>query len=132
MDAAEVHQALVGLTPFTAESVAEGLRYIDPDVVDHRGGTFGDHHGIDAWRDKWEMMARGEFFADFRDVAVRVEQNVSDGEISVNRYTSSGTQISTGRRYAVTSMDMIRVQDGRVVEHWALQDVTAKAAQLGG
>ncbi|MBE1502506.1 putative SnoaL-like aldol condensation-catalyzing enzyme [Amycolatopsis lexingtonensis] len=130
MDAAEVHRRLVALTPFTAESVAEGLRYIDPDVVDHRGGAGGDHHGIDAWRAKWEAMLDGGIFAGFRDIGVRVEQNVADGEFSVNRYTSTRTEIASGRRYAVTSMDMIRIRDGRVVEHWALMDVTARAAQL--
>ncbi|WP_372666875.1 ester cyclase [Amycolatopsis kentuckyensis] len=130
MDAAEVHRRLIALTPFTAESVAEGLRYIDPDVVDHRGGAGGDHHGIDAWRAKWEAMLDGGIFAGFRDIGVRVEQNVAAGEFSVNRYTSTGTEIATGRSYAVTSMDMIRVRDGRVVEHWALMDVTDRAAQL--
>ncbi|MFJ9786026.1 nuclear transport factor 2 family protein [Amycolatopsis sp. NPDC101161] len=130
MDAAEVHRRLVALTPFTAESVEEGLRYIDPEVVDHRGGAGGDHHGIDAWRAKWEAMLDGGIFAGFRDIGVRVEQNVAAGEFSVNRYTSTGTEISTGRGYAVTSMDMIRVRDGRVVEHWALMDVTDRAAQL--
>jgi predicted SnoaL-like aldol condensation-catalyzing enzyme len=123
-----VHARLIEL--WTAGRFAEGLRYIDPEVVDHRGGAGGDHHGIDAWRAKWEAMAAGDFFADFRDVTVRVERNVADGEFSVNRYTSSGTQLSTGRSYAVTSIDMIRVRDGRVVEHWALMDVTARAAQL--
>ncbi|WIX74836.1 ester cyclase [Amycolatopsis carbonis] len=63
-------------------------------------------------------------------MAVRVEQNVSDGEFSENRYTSTGTQVSTGRSYAVTSMDMVRVHDGRIVEHWAIMDVTDRAAQL--
>jgi len=127
MTPSAVHARLVEL--WTTGRLTEGLRYIDPDVVDHRGAG-GDHHGIDAWRAKWAAMADGDFFADFRDVTVRVEQNVADGEYSVNRYTSSGTQISTGRSYAVTSMDMIRVRDGRVVEHWALTDVTARDAQL--
>ncbi|MEV6646608.1 nuclear transport factor 2 family protein [Amycolatopsis sp. NPDC051371] len=128
MTPAEVHARLIEL--WTAGRLDDGLSYLDPDVVDHRGGAGGDHHGIDAWRAKWEAMAGGAFFADFRDVAVRVERNVADGEFSVNRYTSSGTQLSTGRSYAVTSMDMIRVRDGLVVEHWALMDVTARAAQL--
>ena len=113
MTPSEVHARLVEL--WTAGRFEEGLRYIDPDVVDHRGGTAGDHHGVDAWRAKWDQKA---------DVAVKIEQNVSEGEFSVNRYTSSGPG------YAVTSMDMIRVRDGRVVEHWALMDVTARAAQL--
>jgi len=128
--ASEVHARLIDLWPLTRDRIDEALRYIDPGVVDHRGGAGGDHHGIDAWRAKWEAMAGGGFFAGFRDVTVKVEQNVADGEFSVNRYTSSGTQLSTGRSYAVTSMDMIRVRDGRVVEHWALMDVTARAAQL--
>ena len=109
----EVHARLVEL--WTAGRFEEGLRHIDPDVVDHRGGTAGDHHGIDAWRAKWNQKS---------DVTVKIEQNVSDGEFSVNRYTSSGPG------YVVTSMDMVRVRDGRVVEHWALMDVTARAAQL--
>ncbi|MFI5612792.1 ester cyclase [Amycolatopsis sp. NPDC051903] len=124
---AEVHRRIV-----EAAFTEEGLQYLDPDVVDHRGGAGGDHVGIAAWREKWAAISRGEFLADVRDLSVRVEQNVSDGEFSVNRYTSSGTQISTGRRYAVTSMDMIRVRGGRIVEHWALMDVTARAAQLRG
>ncbi|MEV4599626.1 ester cyclase [Amycolatopsis sp. NPDC049253] len=122
---AEVHRRIVE-TAFTEE----GLKYVDPDVVDHRGGAGGDHVGIAAWREKWAAISRGEFLADFRDLAVRVEQNVSEGEFSVNRYTSTGTQVSTGRSYAVTSMDMVRVRDGRIVEHWALMDVTDRAAQL--
>jgi predicted ester cyclase len=128
--ASEVHARLIDLWPLTRDRIDEALQYIDPGVVDHRGGAGGDHHGIDAWRAKWEAMAGDGFFAGFRDVTVKVEQNVADGEFSVNRYTSSGTQLSTGRSYAVTSMDMIRVRDGRVVEHWALMDVTARAAQL--
>jgi predicted SnoaL-like aldol condensation-catalyzing enzyme len=113
MTPSEVHARLVEL--WTAGRFEEGLRYVDPDVVDHRGGTAGDHHGIDAWRAKWDRKA---------DVAVTIEQNVSEGEFSVNRYTSSGPG------YAVTSLDMVRVRDDRVVEHWALMDVTARAAQL--
>lgn len=124
---AEVHRRIVE-TAFTEE----GLKYVDPDVIDHRGGAGGDHVGIAVWREKWAAISRGEFLADFRDLAVRVEQNVSDGEFSVNRYTSTGTQVSTGRSYAVTSMDMVRVRDGRIVEHWALMDVTDRAAQLRG
>ncbi|WP_329064042.1 ester cyclase [Amycolatopsis sp. NBC_01480] len=125
MEPAEVHRLVVEHA-FTEE----GLRYIAPDVVDHRGGAGGDHVGLDAWREKWEALSRGDFTPGLGELSVRVEQNVSEGEFSVNRYTSSGTEIATGRRYSVTSMDMIRVRAGRIVEHWALMDVTDRAAQL--
>lgn len=113
MTPSEVHHRLVEL--WTAGRFEEGLRLIDDDVVDHRGGTAGDHHGIDAWRAKWAQKP---------DAAVRIEQNVAEGEFSVNRYLSSGPG------YAVTSMDMVRVRDDRVVEHWALMDLAARAAQV--
>jgi hypothetical protein len=35
-----------------------------------------------------------------------------------------------GRRYEVLGLDMVRVRDGRVVEHWALRDQTAVQHQL--
>jgi predicted SnoaL-like aldol condensation-catalyzing enzyme len=111
--AADVHSRLLKLYPeVLAGRLDEALELIDPDVVDHRGGTQGTHRGIDAWRQKWAGVAGN-------DVTVTVEQNVSQGDISVNRYTIAGPG------YAVTGIDMIRVRDGRLVEHWAVLDTTA-------
>jgi ketosteroid isomerase-like protein len=129
----EVHRRLIDMYPelLAGGRLDEGLAFIDPDVVDHLGGAHGDHVGIDAWREKWERMIAGDFDAGFHDVSVTVEQNVVSGDTSVNRYTSRGTHIASGKRYAVTSMDMIRVRNGRVVEHWALRDQNAMRHQLG-
>ncbi|WP_275560158.1 ester cyclase [Streptomyces sp. 5-6(2022)] len=106
----------------------EALELIDPEVVDHRGGTQGDHRGRDARRQKWERMSAGSAF---HDVSVTIEQNVVCGDTSVNRYTSRGTHTDTGRRYGVLSMDMVRIRNGRIVEHWALRDADAMRDQLG-
>ncbi len=126
---AEVHQRLVDSYPDIVAGRLDGpLTLIDPDVVDHRGGTQGDHRGIDAWRRKWESFAGGT--GAFHDVSVTVEQNVVAGDTSVNRYTSRGTHTDSGRRYEVTSMDMVRVRDGKVVEHWAVRDSDAIRHQL--
>jgi predicted ester cyclase len=121
-EAAEVHRKLLaGYPDLRAGRLEEGLKLIDPDVVDHRGGAEGDHHGIAAWRARWERMADGAF----RDMAATVEQNVASGDISVNRYTF------TGPGFQVTGLDMIRVRNGRVVEHWALLDTDAIRHQTG-
>ena len=127
---ADVHRRLVELYPqlLATGQFDAGLALIDPDVIDHRGGTDGDHRGRAAWRQKWERLAAGGY--DVTGMSVTVEQNVAAGDISVNRYTSRGTDPATGRRYAVTSMDMVRVRDGRVVEHWAVMDSTAVRHQL--
>jgi predicted ester cyclase len=105
----------------------DALELIDPEVLDHRGGTQGDHRGREAWRQKWEQMSAG---SEFHDVSVTIEQNVVSGDTSVNRYTLRGTHTGSGRRYEVLGMDMVRVSNGRIVEHWALLDTDAIRHQL--
>ncbi|MFF0494120.1 ester cyclase [Nocardia sp. NPDC004068] len=106
----------------------DALKLIDPEVVDHRGGTQGDHHGRDAWRQKWERLSADSAF---HDVSLTIEQNVVSGDTSVNRYTMRGTHTDSGRRYEVLVMDMVRVRNGLIVEHWVLLDTDAMRDQLG-
>jgi predicted ester cyclase len=105
---------------------AEALALIDADVIDHRGGVSGDHLGLAVWAQKWEHMYDG-----LEDVSVTIEQNVASGDFSVNRYTLRGTDAVSGRSYQVTGLDMVRVRDGKLVEHWALLDSSAMRHQLG-
>lgn len=129
LGAAEVHRRLVGAYgDIMAGTFGEALALIDPGVVDHRGGTEGDHVGVGAWREKWERAGAG---GAFRDTSVEVEQSVASGEFSANRYAMRGTHAASGGSYEVTGIDMIRVRDGRVVEHWAVVDAEAMRAQLG-
>ncbi|MEV0619455.1 ester cyclase [Nonomuraea sp. NPDC050404] len=131
MTAGEVHRRIVELWPevLATGRMKEALGLIDPNVIDHRGGTDGDHHGLAAWRAKWERSISGE--TGFHDMSVEVEQNVADGDLSANIYRSRGTHTASGRRYDVRGMDMIRVRDGRIVEHWAVMDAVAMRHQLG-
>lgn len=119
--AAETHRRNVEL--FSAGRREEALALIDPDAIDHRGGADGDHQGVAAWRQKWEQMDDG--------VQVTIEHNVASGDFSVNRYTVRGTHLASRRRYEVTGIDMVRVRDGKIVEHWALLDSAAMRHQLG-
>lgn len=122
-----VHRLVVEMyDEVLAGRLDEALALIDPDVIDHRGGSSGDHHGIGAWRQKWESV--GGYGV--HDVSVTIEQNVEAGDTSVNRYTSRGTHTASGRRYEVLGMDMVRVRNGRIVEHWALRDSDAVRHQL--
>jgi ketosteroid isomerase-like protein len=125
---AEIHRRLVeSYDEVLAGRLEEALTLIDPDVIDHRGGLDGDHHGLDAWRRKWERAGGNGF----HDVSVTIEHNVESGDTSVNRYTSRGTHTATGRHYEVLGMDMVRVRNGKLVEHWALRDQAALVGQLG-
>jgi predicted ester cyclase len=39
---------------------------------------------------------------------------------------------STGRQFEVLVLDMVRVSDGKIAEHWALLDENALQQQLRG
>jgi predicted ester cyclase len=120
---AEVHRRIVEAA--NAGRFDDGLALIDPDVLDHRGGSSGDHRGIDAWRDKWAHMYDG-----FHDACATIEHNVEAGDTSVNRYTLRATHTATGRCYEIQGLDMVRVRNGKLVEHWAFADMAAMRHQL--
>lgn len=121
--AAEVHRRIVEL--WGAGRLAEAVTLVAPDAIDHRGGTSGDHVGRAAWKDKWEHM-----HGDLQNVSLTIEHNVSSGDFSVNRYTFRGTHAASGRHVEITGIDMVRVRDGKLDEHWALLDSAALRHQL--
>jgi predicted ester cyclase len=96
-----------------------GLKYIAPESLDQ-----GQRAGREDWRRKWEYMRAG-----CPDMEVITEHSVENGEWVANRYTIRGThtgdffgQPPTGERFEIKGMDMVRVQDGRLVEHWAFAE----------
>ena len=95
--------------------------FIAPDGINHSPPT----EGISAWRQSW-VKAR-EMFPDMR---VRIEQTVSQGDTVCHRYTMMATA-PNGRKVEILGLDMVRVRDGKIVEHWALADSAGLAARMG-
>lgn len=107
--------------------------YIAPEAVNHAAPA-GTPPGVKAFRAGWEALRAA--FPDFHFV---IEQSVESGDMVCSRYTDLGTHKgdfaglpASGRRMEVLGLDMIRVRDGLVVEHWTLLDVPALMQQLGG
>jgi predicted ester cyclase len=102
------------------------MRYLAADAVNHGPPPTSDLAG---WRQSWVTMR-----AAFPDIHARIEQTVVQGDTVCHRYTLSGTNTGgsapTGRRIEVLGLDMVRVRDGKVVEHWALADASGMATQL--
>jgi predicted ester cyclase len=84
----------------------------------------------------------------FEDLAMEIHDVVVDGDLVSVHCTMSGRQVgpfvaygkqgevaqafpSNGRTFAVTQSHWFRVEDGRVIEHWANRDDLGMAAQLG-
>lgn len=89
----------------------QALLLISPDAVDH-APLPGAPSGRDGWRQKWEAMG-----AQASEVVISPEQRVADGDTIATRYTIRSAATGEPIGYA---LDMIRVADGLLVEHWAL------------
>ena len=99
-----------------ADDLEAALRWLAPASLDQgRPATRED------WRRKWELMRGG-----CPDLRVITEHSVENGEWVANRYTIRGTHTGdffgaapTGERFEISGIDMVRVVDGLLVEHWA-------------
>ena len=67
----------------------------------------------------------GEFFAAFADRELLSEALVADGDLVVHRASSRARHVApalgvpaTGREVEVHHVEMWRVEDGKIVEHW--------------
>ena len=84
----------------------------------------GQHATREDWRRKWELMRTG-----CPDLSVTTEHSVESGEWVTNRYTIRGTHTGdffglppTGRHFEVNGIDMVRVRNGQVTEHWVVAE----------
>jgi steroid delta-isomerase-like uncharacterized protein len=73
------------------------------------------------------------------DLRVSVETSVVSGDKAAASFVYEGTHggtyfgvAATGRTLRFTSCDILRIQDGRIVEHWGMGDIAGILAQLKG
>ena len=74
----------------------------------------------------------------FPDFKATIEDMIAEGDKVFLRMTWSGTQASefmgipsTGKRFAVGVFDVLRIEDGKFVEHWGQMDSMGMMQQLG-
>jgi steroid delta-isomerase-like uncharacterized protein len=102
-----------------------------PDYVEHN--PFPGHgQGIAGLRQRVEML-QSSFLANFA-----IEDMISQGDKVVVRWTNHvvhhGTFFgipATGKRVTVQGIDIIRMRDGRMAEHWDVVDLLSVLQQLG-
>ncbi|HET7328279.1 MAG TPA: ester cyclase [Nocardioidaceae bacterium] len=104
-----------------------------PDLVEHQFGMNGTgpealEHVKDAIR---------QVHAATPDMTFTIEDTVQDGDTIWVRVRARGTATGpffgppTGRPVEVTVIDIARIVDGRIVEHWGVPDRFAMLAQTG-
>jgi steroid delta-isomerase-like uncharacterized protein len=111
------------------------------DVVDELfAADFVDHcvpPGLPADREGVKMQF-GMFFAAFPDLQVVVHDQVAEGDKVVTRKTFHGTHAGellgippSGRKVAFEVIDILRVRDGKITDHWNLVDQLGLMRQIG-
>ena len=78
------------------------------------------------------------FLGAFPDLNITVNQWVAEGDLVVGAMTTSGTQTGefmgmppSGKKFSMSEMHMVRVANGKIVEHWGVGDHMSMMQQLG-
>ena len=104
------------------------------DLVDHEQGLPGQPPGREGV--KFFINAMREAFPDIQ--AKAIEPTLVDGDLEAARAVLTGTHqgelmgvAATNRSVEFETLDIIRVEGGRVAEHWGVTDVMSLMQQLG-
>ena len=107
-------------------------RLPDPNFVEHDPEP-GVEPGIAGIK---QMMTM--FYSAFHDFHVTMIKLIAEGEISAGHMTTEGTQTgefmgipTSGKKISITEMQMVRISNGKAVEHRGLASAMAMMQQLG-
>jgi predicted ester cyclase len=116
----------------TGASDASFAELLHPDVVDHSRPP-GIAPGAEGVRQQFDGFRAG--LPDFR---ATILHQVAEGDLVITHKVFNGTHTGelmgippTGREVEILVMDVVRVADGRIVEHWGLVDRLGLLQQLG-
>lgn len=119
-------EAWNGHNPNVVDEVVSPDYFNHAAVAEHQHGTAGAKHILN-----WLMAA-------FLDTRFDIEDIIAEGDMVSIRGTASGTHegefagISpTGKRFAVQQAHWVRVEGGKISEHWAVRDDLGMMRQLG-
>ena len=115
---------------FNQHNVDAAGEFIATDAVSHASPP-GAPGGLEGAKQMFTM-----FFATFPDLKVTAKDMIAEGDKVAIRYTMTGTHkgdfmgiAATGKTVTITGIEIVRVAEGKVVEHWDASDMMQ---QLGG
>lgn len=102
-----------------------------PDYEEH-DPLPGQRTGLEGLKDRVTMLLTG------LSPHFTVEDVIAEGQKVVVRWTNSGTHVGeffgippTGKSFQISGVDIHRLQEGMMAEHWHVVDVFALLQQLG-
>jgi steroid delta-isomerase-like uncharacterized protein len=83
-------------------------------------------------------MFLGAFLNAFPDSRVTIDDMIAEGDRVVTKKTFTGTHTAelngippTGKRVSITYVDILRLRDVKIIEHWLSMDQLSFMQQLG-
>jgi steroid delta-isomerase-like uncharacterized protein len=108
-------------------------KYIAMDAIDHDPMNDPKISTIENFRTIFGAMRKG-----FPDLELKVEDVIAQGDKVVVRYRMTGTHTGdfmgikpTNRKVDLQGVDIMRVANGKFVEHWGFMDSMQLMHQLG-
>ena len=117
---------------FSQGNLAVADEIIAPDFIDHDPSP-GQEPGLAGLKGLVGMLRTA-----FPDMRATVEDLIAEGDKVVGRITTRGTHkgefagiAPTGKQVTVKEIHIIRIADGKAVEHWGIEDSLGMMQQLG-
>ncbi len=117
---------------FPAVDEAGLAEVVHPDCVNHEAPP-GAPQGLEGMTQSMRMLA-----AAFSDRRWEIHQAIAEGDTVMLHCTFRGRHTGpfmglapTNRPFAYRQVHLVRFQDGRGVEHWAVRDDLGQLVQLG-
>jgi len=118
---------------FNKKNLAAIDEFIAPNHIDHSAGAAGSPAGPEGSRQLIGMMLTA-----FPDTRVTVEDMIAEEDKVVFRMTMRGTQRGafgsippTGKQVAISTIDIARIEGGKIAEEWGIDDMLGMLQQLG-
>jgi predicted ester cyclase len=103
---------------------------VAPQIVEHQPGLPPSREGLKAVITELRRI--------FPDLTFTIEDMTADGDKVWGLFKARGTwrgdmfgKTATGQTMEIAVMDVIRVEDGKLVEHWGVPDRFHQLEQLG-
>ena len=132
----EQNKALVARVPLEAFNQGK-LEVIDEVIADNHIDHAVLPPGLPPGKEGLKLLAKGLRSA-FPDLKITIDLQVAEGDLVVAHATTTGTMKGefagmppSGKTATWESIHIARVKDGKVVEHWSVEDQFSMLQQLG-
>ena len=106
--------------------------FIDANYIEHNAAP-GQAPGVEGLKELFNML-----FTGLPDFTTSIDVLVAEDDLVVGHFTTSGTHQgelmgipATGKKVSFTETHILRIANGKAVEHWGNQDDLGMMQQLG-